>query len=290
MGFVKYVKAAFLNRWNLLLFLGAAGLAALAPGADITLPLVLAGEIGFLSLLATNDKFQRYVEAQAAAEARGRGSQSADMVMRRILNALPNHVAKRFDELSSRCRELRQLAAELRDPQSAGLPQPFEDMQLAGLDKLLWIYLRLLFTHFSLEKFLRDTNQQQIQADIDKLESQLAQLAQEPTDSQRERMQKAIEDNLETSRARLANFQKAHDNFELVQLEIDRLENKIRALSEMAVNRHEPEFISGQVDQVAASMVQTERTMSELRFLTGLETGEEEIPQLIRREANIARN
>jgi hypothetical protein len=38
----------------------------------------------------------------------------------------------------------------------------------------------------------------------------------------------------------------------------------------MAVNRQEPDFISGQVDQVASSMLETERTMNELRFATGL--------------------
>jgi hypothetical protein len=67
-----------------------------------------------------------------------------------------------------------------------------------------------------------------------------------------------------------------------VKLEIDRLENKIRSLSEMAVNRQEPEFISGQVDQVANSMLDTEKTINELTFATGLETIDEEVPELMR--------
>jgi hypothetical protein len=102
-------------------------------------------------------------------------------------------------------------------------------------------------------------------------------------------MRRAILDNLETSKNRLDNFQKAKDNLALVQLEIDRLENKIRAISEMAVNRHEPEFISGQVDEVAGSMVQTERTMSELDFLTGLDAVDEAVPPMMQRETVMAK-
>jgi hypothetical protein len=89
---------------------------------------------------------------------------------------------------------------------------------------------------------------------------------------------------LQTLNDRLANLQKARDNYELVKLEIERLENKIQSLSELAVNRQEPDYISGQVDQVAASMLETEKTMNELQFATGLETVEA-TPELLRDRA-----
>ena len=94
-------------------------------------------------------------------------------------------------------------------------------------------------------------------------------------DMQKQRVRKALEDNLQTSRDRLTNLHRARDNFDLVKLEIDRLENKIQSLSELAVNRQEPDYISGQVDQVAASMLETENTMNELRFVTGLDSVDE---------------
>ncbi len=50
------------------------------------------------------------------------------------------------------------------------------------------------------------------------------------------------------------------------------------------MNRQEPDFISGQVDQVAASMLETERTMNDLQFATGLITVDETAPQLLPRE------
>jgi hypothetical protein len=49
----------------------------------------------------------------------------------------------------------------------------------------------------------------------------------------------------------------------------------------VAVNRQEPDFIAGQVDQVATSMLETERTMNDLRFATGLDDLHEEVPELM---------
>jgi predicted nucleic acid-binding Zn-ribbon protein len=139
----------------------------------------------------------------------------------------------------------------------------------------------LLFTQYALSRFLNQTSEEQIRADIKRLETRLAQTAAQPAGDQDQRVRKALEDNLQTVRDRLTNLMKARDNLELVKLEIDRLENKIQSLSELAVNRQEPNFISGQVDQVASSMLETEKTMNDLQFVTGLDTVDE-APELLR--------
>lgn len=285
MGLGKYLKAAFLQHWNLLLFAGGMGAALLSPVApEAFASLVLAAEIGYLGLLGTHPKFQKYVDAREAKEEREEGSVKTGQSVGRILSALPRNTVERFESLRARCLELRRIAQELRDPHRVGEPQPLEELHLAGLDRLLWIYLRLLFTQHSLERFLLTTTESQIQQDIKNLEVRLKSLPRETDNPQTLKMRKSIEDNLETSRARLDNRQKARDNAEMVRLEIDRLENKIRSLSELAVNRQEPDFIAGQVDQVVQGMVQTERTMSELQFATGL-SADEEVPELVQRQA-----
>ena len=50
------------------------------------------------------------------------------------------------------------------------------------------------------------------------------------------------------------------------------------------VNRRDPGFITSQVDTIAGTMSQTERTMSELQFLTGLDGKEESAPAIVSRE------
>jgi chemotaxis protein histidine kinase CheA len=286
-----YLKAAFTNRWNLLAFFGALGFALLSGRVDVFGPLVLAGELTYLGLLGTHPKFQRYVDAQAAKTVREQGVVSTEQAAQHVMSALPNNLLQRFKALHAHCLELRQIALELKDPGLAKSPSavlqednPLEEMQLAGLDRLLWIYLRLLFTQHSLDRFLQRTSEELIRKDITRLEGQLRGVSGAANDPQQQKIRKTLEDNLETCRARLANLQKARDNHELVRLEIDRLENKIQSLSELAINRQEPDFISAQVDQVVTSMVQTERTMNELQFATGLEVGDEAVPELLRRE------
>jgi chemotaxis protein histidine kinase CheA len=281
--FTKYFKRAFLYHWNLLGFLGGVGL-ALVTSPTVVGPLVLAAEVAYLGFLGTHPKFQRFVEAQGAREARDQQAVSGEQALQRIMATLPAKWVQRFEALRSRCLELRGIAVGLKDPSRADSPLPLEELQLAGLDRLLWTFLRLLFTQHMLERFFERTDETLIKRDIEKLDQRLKQPAGAADDPQKQKIRKALEDNRETSRARLANLQKARDNSELVQLEIDRLENKISSLSELGVNRQEPDFIVRQVDQVASSMVQTERTMNELQFATGLAT-DEAVPLLVQREA-----
>jgi chemotaxis protein histidine kinase CheA len=278
------IKTAFLYHWNLLGFFGGLGLAALLPFPTVGIPLVLAAETAYLAFLGTHPGFQQYVAAQKAKQQREQSKASAEGGLERILNALPPKSVQRFETLRSRCLELRQIAVGLKDPSRADAPMPLEELQTEGLDRLLWTFLRLLFTQYMLERFFRRTDEEQINKTIKNLEQSLQAQSVGPDDPQKQKIKKALEDNIQTSRERLANLEKARSNSELVRLEIDRLENKIQSLSEMAINRQEPDYIVHQVDEVASSMVQTERTMNELQFATGLTT-EEEVPQLLQRQA-----
>jgi len=279
MGLTSYLKAAFLNHWNLLAFLGGLGFAALSGRPDVVAPLVLAGEVTYLGMLATHPRFQKAIDAQTAKGRRQNSNAAAEATIRRILSELPKSVVRKFDELRSRCTELREISERMRESTTSE-PAPLDDLQVASLDRLLWMYLRLLYTHHALSQFLQKTSERELQSNIALLEERLTTL---PAGEERtQRIRRVVEDNLETSRARLANYQKAQENFELLSLEAERLENTIHSLSELAVNRQEPNFISGQIDQVAASMVQTEKTMGELQFVTGFRSEDDEVPSILR--------
>jgi hypothetical protein len=283
LGLGRYIKTAFLNHWNLLAVGAGAVFAFLSGQPDVVLPIVAAAEIAYLGTLSTHPKFQRAVDAEEAKGRRQVKANQGEEALERITAALPRASLERYEALRKRCQDLRQIAVDLRHPAAGGEPMPFEDLQLRGLDRLLWIYLRLLYTEWSLSRFLERTSEERIQADITRLEQQLAGYAPSEQNPRRHKARQTVADNLETSRSRLANLTKARENHELVQLEIDRLENKIRSLSELAVNRQEPEFISDQVDSVAASMLETENTMNELQFATGLGQMDEAVPELVSR-------
>ncbi len=284
MTLTRYLKVAFKNHWNLLALFGSLGFAALSGAGDVVAPFILAAEAAYLGLLGTHPKFQSYVDAQAAKAAHTEGSAAADNTLKEILASLPRDSVQRFKQLRDRCLELRELALKLKRADAADSGH-LEQFQVAGLDRLLWIYLRLLFTEYALGEFLKRTERRGIEAEISLLEERLQPLESAPPGSPQEKMRATLQDNLQTCQNRLANYDKARGNFELVRAEIDRLENKIKSLAELAINRQEPDFISGQVDQVATSMLDAERTMNELQFATGLAAGDEAVPSLMERPA-----
>jgi hypothetical protein len=290
MHFGKYLAAAFLDHWNLLAFLGGMGFSLLSGHPDVLLPLLLAGEIAYVGLLGSHPKFQAYVDAQAAKAQRVESSQANQQALDHILHMLPKDLLQRFQTLRAQCVDIRRIALELKHPGMGADNAPLDQFQLTGLDRLLWIHLRLLYTQYALAQFLQRTPGGPIEQDIDRLQKQIAQMPAEPADPNSQRIRAALADNLETSRNRLANLNKARDNFRLIQAEIDRLENKIRSLSEMAVNRQEPEFITSEVDHVASSLMDTEKTMNELQFATGLNPVDNEPPELIRAKTVAVRN
>lgn len=281
MGLGKYLKAAALNRWNLLAVIGGMGFAFLSGQPEVLAAVVLAAEAAYLGFLGTHPRFQKYVDAQSAKAQRQEQAQSSKQVLQQITQSLPGPALMRFDKLRAQCLELRQIAADLSHSRTEPVGAPLDSLQLASFDRLLWIFLRLLFTEYSLSRFLERTSLKHIQTDIETTQRRLERLTPGDDSPHKQKLRRTLEDSLQTCESRLANYEKAKANHELVQLEIDRLENKIKSLAELSVNRQEPDFISSQVDQVAGSMLETEKTMNDLQFATGLAPLDEEVPELV---------
>ena len=277
----KYLKTAFVNRWNQLAFWGGVAFSVVSGRPDIGLPLVMAAEMAYLGFLGTHPKFQRHIDAQEAAVRRQGQSKSSEKMLRKILKSLPRDSYRRYERLRDSCVELRQIAHDMKPGRLVDDPIPFDSLQIASLDRLLWIFLRLLYTHHQLGRFLERTNVDSIRNDIGRIENRLAQIGETENSTHAQRKRQSLEDHLKTCQQRLDNYAKAEGNFELVELEIDRVENKIKSLAELAVNRQEPEFVSSQVDEVASSMLETEKTISELDFATGIGGLEEEAPEML---------
>jgi hypothetical protein len=278
---LKYLKAAFRSRWNLLALFGGVGAAVISGSPDVVLPLVLAAEAGYLALVGTNAKFQNYIDTQEHMESRTTRTERSDQVLKHILRSLPRPLIDRYTRLRENCLDLQRIAADLKQTGNVADPVPFESMQVESLDRLLWLYLRLLFTYNALGQFLGTTSRERIEQDAKRIEKRLGTLDPQDTSPHAQKVRRALEDNLTTSQDRMRNYDRARANFEFVELEIDRLENKIKSLAEVAVNRQEPDYVSSQVDQVATSMLETEKTMNDLQVFTGLEDLQDQIPILL---------
>jgi hypothetical protein len=282
-GLGKYIKKAFLFHWNLLAFLGGMGFAVLSGHPDVALPLVLAAEAAYLGFVGSHPRFQRFVDAQDHKIARAEADAEA---VERLKKSLPPAQLRRFQALRDRCLALRQIADQLRDPTGADPIRSLDELQLSDLDRLLWIYLRMLYTQHMLERFFESTSGDQIQAEIRRLEDRIRRLEKEPesTNRARGRIRQSLEANLETCHSRLSNLMKAKENHELLQAEIENLETKIQSITELAINRGDAAAITGQVEQISQGLMRTEQTINDLGFATGVESFDLTVPTILSRE------
>ena len=166
---------------------------------DIVLPLVAAAEIAYVvACWGSHPKFQQYVDAQEAQARRQESSVAKQQTLEHIMKALPSRdLSARFQTLRSQCMELRHIAMELKRPGIGVVDAPLDDFQLTGLDRLLWIHLRLLYTQYALSQFLKRTSSEEIRQGIAKLEQQIKQLPPDGGESPKQRFRAALEDNLQ---------------------------------------------------------------------------------------------
>ena len=279
-GMSDYLREAFLFRWNLLLFIGGAAAAVMTPLADLLLPLVAAAELTYLTGLVSVPRFRSAIDAKvhAASQAAGAPPPLAQPPVSLIamLSGLPAETRARFQRLHERCLEMRGIAAGVRGA-SGDQGGSADEIRTSGLDRLLWLFLRLLLSSTALDRFLQATNEQEISARLAELRKNLA-AAQAGGD---ERVVRSLQDSIASGELRLDNYGRAKKNAEFISIELDRLEGKIQALAEVAVNRQDPDFLSSQVDSAADSMRQTEKAVTELQHLTGLADQLEEPPPIL---------
>lgn len=272
-GIAQYLKRAFLYRWNLLLFCGGVAAAILCPWPGAMLPFVLAGEIAYLGGLVSIPKFRDAIDAQIHKEAQLPGApQSAPgESLVEIMSSLAPESRRRFESLRSRCLEMRSIARGVGGQHASST----DDMSTSALDKLLWIFLRLLVSQQGLDRFLRSTSDVEIGA---RLEETKKKLESPPPD---ERFKRSLQDSIAAQELRLENYKKAGANAEFVRLELDRIEAKIQALAESSVNRQDPDALSSQIEGVSESVQSTEHAIRELQQITGLVDQMQEPPAIL---------
>lgn len=266
-GLWAYVRAAVRIRWNVLALLGGLTAAALSPWPDAWIPLVLAAELAFVAGLVSRERFRDAVDAAEHAKRREEGAPGRlpASALTEMLATLPEKSRERFNKLRLRCVEMQQLATGAGG-KSVSTSESADDLRRGSLDRLLWIFLRLLVSQESLRRFLESTSEAALTAKATELEGQLRR-AEGEADA---RLTTSLKDSVALAHLRLDNYRKAGKNAEYVRVELDRIESKILTLTEMMVNRQDPDLLTSQVDQAAQSMTDTESAIRELQAITGM--------------------
>jgi len=278
MGFFKYVRSAFLYHWNLLVLGSLTALGFISGRPDVVLPVTIAGELVYLALLSSNKRYQDIVDGLASGK-KDRAASKKVKGPSSIVSKLGPEDRKQFNKLYSMCMELKAISEDFRingETESFGVTE----LQMENVNRLLWIYLKLLYTKTLMDKYFRTINKQEILDRIGRSQEKLKALDGN-TDPTMEKHRKALRDTIKTSEKRLANYESAVSNHNFIELELDRLQGKITSIAEMGINRQESEQISSEIDIVSSSVLQTEQTMKDLESFTGYTFLDEEPPQLL---------
>ncbi len=151
-----------------------------------------------------------------------------------------------------------------------------EDLSTPALDRLLWVFLRLLVSDASLRQFLEQTNVDEIRSRLEETTKKL-----EAAKGGDERFIHSLQDNLAAQQLRFDNYGRAKQNAEFVHLELDRIEAKIQALTESSVNQQDPNFLTSQIEGVTESMPSTEKAIRDLNAITGMVDQMQEPPAIL---------
>jgi len=210
-------------------------------------------ELGYLLLLGTNQRFQRFVAGKMSAG----GSDEAQHRLRGLYAALPDADRRRYDALSQRC------AAILQQQFQNDTGAPGYQSQSDSLSRLAWMYLRLLVTRQAIQRVIREGSSIRSPGDPapvpgvsgQKLEQRLADLKRRPADeSVSDDLRRSLQGQAELLEQRVARRSEADGKLAFLEAELTRIEEQVELIREQAVLSTDPERLSQRIDEISATL------------------------------------
>lgn len=261
-GFWTYIKAAFNVRWPVpglggipINWLALLGIAVAGFFVHPALWLLGAGlDFGFVMVLAHNVRFQRLVNAGQVAK------EDIDFSVRisQQLQSLPSLARKRYADLEARCKQIYSMTEALA-------PGAMSAVQVGGLKKLLWIFLRLLLSRETILEQARTTNRDDLMDEVKKSEEQLTQLS----DPAKERLRKSVESTLEILKKRLSNLDESRNALEFIDAELKRIEHQVELIAQEAAIAKDGGHLSTKIDTIAGTLSETQDWMKSNQEILG---------------------
>ena len=259
-SFQARLKRAFRWQWHLLGLGAAAGLALLSGDPGMWLPVVAAGEIAYMGMLGLHPRFQAVLKL-AERPAKPAGTADAAVRFQQLMSFLSPADANRFEVLRQRCADLLELRRRMDSREGDSGVDQFRG---ESLDRMLWLFLKLLHQRAGLERFLGSTQRPAIEAELKTAEDQLRHTQERDKASglPESRLTSSIRERIVTIQERLNNHQKADESLELVSAEIDKTEQQITHLCEVGMTMRDSAGLSVQIDTISQSLQSSEVSFS----------------------------
>ena len=245
-GFFDYVRAAFNARpfgmfvspnWiglGAFALLGAANPGFWVLGAGL--------ELGYLAVLATNQRFQRVVDAADTGGSEREWRAKIDGLVAR----LGERERRRYQALSARCQTVLDQLAQ------GGLVAHGVREHNEGLGRLLWMYLRLLVAQQAVVRVVEDADTSQRGSSLERrLEDLEADLAAPGVSDD---LRRSLTSQADILRQRLAQQTEARGKQAFLDAELTRIEEQVELIREQAALSTDPELLSQRIDEIVATL------------------------------------
>ncbi|MGY8640078.1 MAG: hypothetical protein ACKVJU_03165 [Verrucomicrobiales bacterium] len=257
--FGTHLTRAFKWHWNLLALGAGVAVAFLSGHPDIFLPVILAVEMGYLGFLGTNQRFQNVLRGNEIIEEQKEAQASAVTEKQRqlaeYLKFLSPEDRARFDAIRERSRAMTELQKTMRTDTSDVGDAGFKTQ---SLDKMIWLFLKLLHHKEGLGKFLDNTSESGLELKINDTTQAISE-GRESGSS--DRLIDSLTDKLATLESRLTNYREADENFKILEAELDKTEQKINHICEVGMTSRDSSNLSSQIDGVADSVRLSEQAL-----------------------------
>ena len=211
-------------------------------------------ELGYLLLLGTNVRFQRFVAGKLSAG----GSREVEQRWQRLVASLPDMDKRRYAALAQRCQ------AVLEQQFPGDTSAPGYASQSDSLGRLTWMYLRLLVTRQGIQRVLREGAARApgdpppvpgTPASSGRLDVRLADLKRRLDDpSVSDDLRRSLQGQADLLEQRLARRGEADGKLAFLEAELTRIEEQVELIREQAALSTDPDHLSQRIDEISATL------------------------------------
>jgi hypothetical protein len=244
-GFFDYISAAFNARpFGMFVAPNWIGLATfgLLGTVDPGFWVLGAGlEIGYLLLLATNERFQRLVNARPTSDATAEWNKR----IQGLLGRLDSNDRRIYDLLAQRCKSIIDLQLT-----GAGSEAPGGlETQADSLGRLSWMFLRLLVARRTIRHVIGDSG------DGTELRKRMAALERQHREpALTDELRRSLGGQIEILTQRIQQRTDAERKLTFIDAELERIQQQVELIREQAALSTDPESLSQRIDEITATL------------------------------------
>ena len=240
-GLVDYVRAAFNARpFGMFVAPNWVGVAAFGLLGLVNPGFWLLGaglELGYLTVLSTNARFQRAIDALSQSGS----DRDWQRKISELLQGLGEGDRRRYNALAARCQGVLEQQAQIGDVAL--------EAQSAGLGRLLWMYLRLLVARTAIERVIGDASRSEpLDRRLKELEAEVS------SPNVNDDLRRSLNSQLDILRQRIEQQADAREKIKFLDAEIVRIQEQVELIREQAALSTDPERLSERIDQIAATL------------------------------------